>query len=256
MLGKSGVKETMDGIRGVITFFTIIPLGGSHNVEKAFGMSWTAPLIVPLITGLIPGFLGLVVWHLTGNYLVSASTAYTLLLILTGFNHIDGFADTVDALMVRDLNERLKVLKDPHKGPVAIASTVLLILISISFLTLIPGKILYVLYIAEVASKNSCCTSSLIGKEPNYQGLGYSLTRILRNKAVQVIIVDLVSIIISYVLLSIWGALTLIITILISMVVFNHIQGLFNGAVGDLYGFILELSRVIAIISLSLALTL
>ncbi|WP_238375036.1 adenosylcobinamide-GDP ribazoletransferase [Vulcanisaeta thermophila] len=253
MVSKGALRDFLDGIRALMTFFTVIPMGGSHSIQRAFDYAWLSPLIIPLITGLIPGLVGSWVWRITNNPLASSSIAYSLLLVLTGFNHIDGFADTVDALMIRgDVNERLRVLKDPHKGPVAIASTVLLIILSISFLTTRPSELWEILYVAEVTSKASCCTSALLGREPSYQGLGYALTRTLRRRYAYVLITDLASAIISYLILGPLGAISLVIVVALYLPVFNHLQNSFGGAVGDLYGFTLEVTRTAAIILQSL----
>lgn len=49
--------------------------------------------------------------------------------LLTGFMHLDGFMDTVDALMSwRPLEERQKILKDVHCGSFAVVGVVLLMI--------------------------------------------------------------------------------------------------------------------------------
>ena len=50
--------------------------------------------------------------------------------LLTGFLHLDGYLDTSDAVLSRrPLEEKLRILKDPHKGAFAVAmATVLFVL--------------------------------------------------------------------------------------------------------------------------------
>lgn len=81
----------------------------------------------PLMTTCLP-FVGLVIggiWSLAAWLLLlikapSAIMAAVLTLlpyILTGFIHLDGFMDTCDAVLSRrDLEERRRILKDPHVG--------------------------------------------------------------------------------------------------------------------------------------------
>ncbi|WP_054854482.1 adenosylcobinamide-GDP ribazoletransferase [Vulcanisaeta distributa] len=114
-----GMRDIIDDLRAVITFFTIIPIGGSHDVSRALINAWIAIIIIPPITGLLPGLLGYYLGFFIHNGLFIASITYLLLLVLTGgLNHIDGFADVVDALMVRggSIEDRIRVLKDRIGG--------------------------------------------------------------------------------------------------------------------------------------------
>ena len=232
----------------VITFFTVIPIGGSHDVSKAFEFVWASILIIPPITGLIPGLVGYYVWDITRNGLLSASMAYASLLLLTGFNHIDGFSDVVDALMVRgSVEERIRVLKDPHRGSAAIATVVLLVILAISALMGLTSRMWQSLFTAEIISKSSCCLSALVGREPPYRGLGWQLTISAKRNASPIIASSLVGLVITYVLSGLIGLLSFILTMVICIFMFIVIQGKLGGAVGDLYGFTLEVSRTISL---------
>ena len=63
--------------------------------------------------------------------ILSGSILTGLYFLLTGFIHLDGFMDCADAIMPRhpDLEQRLRILKDPHSGAFALISLVLMILI-------------------------------------------------------------------------------------------------------------------------------
>ncbi|MEI7883852.1 MAG: adenosylcobinamide-GDP ribazoletransferase [Clostridia bacterium] len=59
-----------------------------------------------------------------------AALALVLMVVLSGGLHLDGFCDTADALYSRrEQAEKLRILKDPHAGPFAIFSCVLLLLL-------------------------------------------------------------------------------------------------------------------------------
>ena len=248
MVIHNRASNFVNGVKAVITFFTVIPIGGSHDVVKAFEYVWLATLIIPPITGLVPGLVGYYIWITTHNGLFSASIAYTSLLLLTGLNHIDGFSDVIDALMVRgSVEDRIKVLKDPHRGSAAIAMVTLSIILAISALLGLTNRMWQSLFVAEVISKSSCCLSALIGREPPYRGLGWQLTVIARRRITPIITSSLLGLAITYVMLGIIGAVSFTATILISILIFMHLQGKFSGAVGDLYGFILEVSRVLSL---------
>ena len=52
--------------------------------------------------------------------------------LATGFLHLDGFMDSCDAILSRrDLEERRRILKDPHTGSFAVISLVILTILSL-----------------------------------------------------------------------------------------------------------------------------
>ena len=251
-----GARDVIDDLRAVITFFTIIPIGGSHDVSRALRNAWLAILIVPVITGLLPGLLGYYLSLYVRNSLVIASITYLLLLILTGLNHIDGFADVVDALMVRgSVEDRVRVLKDPHRGSASIAMVVLLIILAVSSLPNLMRVLWQSLFMAEIVSKSACCLSGVFGKEPGHRGLGWQLTRYSKERVHLVIAALVVGLVITYLLLRFVGVIIALISMSLSVLLFMALQGSLGGAVGDLYGFILEVSRVITLVLLSIVIS-
>ncbi len=176
-----------------------------------------------------------------------------LLLALTGLNHIDGFADVIDALMVRgSIEDRVRVLKDPHRGSASIAMVVLLIMLAVSSLPNLMGALWQSLLVAEITSKSACCLCGVLGREPNHVGLGWQLTRYSKEGVRLIIIALIIGLAITYLVLGLTGVLVALITIVLSALLFMALQGSLGGAVGDLYGFTLEVSRVITLVLLSL----
>ncbi len=95
-----------------------------------------ANLIVPFfpVVGLFIGSL----WYGVSQLLNLAGLSTVMLsaflmlfpYIITGFLHIDGFMDTSDAILSRrPLEEKLKILKDPHAGSFAVVSVLVLFVI-------------------------------------------------------------------------------------------------------------------------------
>lgn len=95
-----------------------------------------ANLVIPFfpIVGLIIGML----WYGTAQLLHLAGLSTVMLsaflmlfpYIITGFLHVDGFMDTNDAILSRrPLEDKLKILKDPHAGAFAVVSVLVLFVI-------------------------------------------------------------------------------------------------------------------------------
>ena len=93
-------------------------------------------LIIPFfpIVGLFIGLLwygGSMLLHLAGLRAMMLS-AFLMLFpyVITGFLHVDGFMDTSDAILsYRPLEEKFKILKDPHTGAFAVVSVLVLFII-------------------------------------------------------------------------------------------------------------------------------
>ena len=89
----------------MLTFFTVVPL---KTPELDFRCAWALPYVAaPVVGG-----AGALVYAATHDPLL----AYLALLLATGLNHLDGLADSADALMVRDRERARAVLDDPRRG--------------------------------------------------------------------------------------------------------------------------------------------
>ncbi|WP_243679130.1 adenosylcobinamide-GDP ribazoletransferase [Vulcanisaeta distributa] len=227
------VMDFINDLRAVITFFTVIPIGGPHDVSRALRNAWLAIIIVPVITGLLPGLFGYYLSHLIHSGLLVSSITYLLLLILTGLNHIDGFADVIDALMVRggSVEDRVRVLKDPHRGGSAsVAMVVLLVILAVSSLPNLMRILWQSLFMAEIVSKSSCCLCGVVGKEPGHRGgLGWQLTRYSKERVHLIIIALIIGLAITYLLLGLIGVLIALISIVSSILLFLALQESLGG---------------------------
>ena len=90
--------------------------------------------MLPLVgTGL--GLVTAVVWSLIGllggSQVLSGAVVTAAYFVMTGFIHLDGFMDVADAVMPRHpvMEERIRILKDPHTGSFAAISMALMFLI-------------------------------------------------------------------------------------------------------------------------------
>ncbi len=128
--------------------FTALPLPKLPWREDA--RPWM-PLFLPL-TGLLLGLLWAIPawlfpsWNLPLT--VQGIVLCALPFLLTGFLHLDGFLDVSDAIgSWRDRETRLKILKDPHVGSMAVASCGLLLLAQFAFLSAgsVDGRFLLLL---------------------------------------------------------------------------------------------------------------
>jgi len=82
-------------------------------------------------------------------------------LLLVGFIHLDGFMDTTDAILSRrSLEEKMRILKDPHPGAFAVIMLVILFVVQYAavFQSFTKGWPSYVpLFVIPIVSR--CCSA-------------------------------------------------------------------------------------------------
>lgn len=118
-----------------LQFLTVLPvrIKGTPDGE-ATGRSL---LYYPLVGLLIGGLLTALAWagsELPGN--LPAATLLAFWVALTGMLHLDGLADSADAWIggFGSRRKTLEIMKDPHCGPAAVVTLVLVLLLK--FVTL------------------------------------------------------------------------------------------------------------------------
>lgn len=237
------------GFLALLSFLTIIPTK-IHDVFLAAEYFHLVPIV-----GLIEGVIVVLPLFIPIPSMMKAVLALLIFYILTGFNHLDGFADFIDALASRRKNEEaLKIMKEPWRGTMAIVSTTLLIIITYASLTVlvdVENKWYYIVILAQVLAFESAFILAILSNPPTYQGLGkLFITKAKRpRKIIANIILMLIitSSILLFYSLSLVKILILIVmtTATLLTVLYAYIEShrVLGYSTGDVLGFCLELSR-------------
>jgi len=147
----------VDGIRRALGFLTIYPLRASDVwTPETLGSSMAYYPVVGIVIGL--GLWGgYMVLSLVLPHALTSVLLLGVLLLMTGGLHVDGLADTVDGLCGGySREERLRIFKDPHVGPMAVASVVLVLLAQyVSLNVLAPSAMLPALVLMATLSRYS-----------------------------------------------------------------------------------------------------
>ncbi len=207
-------------VRALLAFFTAIPVK-AHQLD--FSCAWALPYVVAPVVGGV----GAAVYAVTGSGLV----AYLALLLATGLHHLDGLADSADALMVRDRERARAVLEDPRRGTAgvfAVATAVALASAAEPYnpLTYITAE-LFSKSLAVVVAGNS---------KPFKTGLGAAFIEAARGKW----ILTLPALAVSTWLNPAVAAVATVPSLLIYVALYKHL----GGANGDVFGALLEVSRL------------
>ncbi|MEZ5547855.1 MAG: adenosylcobinamide-GDP ribazoletransferase [Pseudomonadales bacterium] len=131
-------------------FLTVIPLPATATPDgEDIGQSSLYYPLIGLLLGLSLSATAYVS-NLLFTHILSAVLVLTIWVILTGALHLDGFADSVDGWAggLGSGERTLRIMKDPHCGPMAVTALVLLLLIkaaTLAALLMLSGNLLLLL---------------------------------------------------------------------------------------------------------------
>jgi adenosylcobinamide-GDP ribazoletransferase len=244
-------------LRSLISFLTIIPTG-SYDIEEA---AKCFPL-VPFV-GLIVSSIASVPLFLSQKPPFVLLT-FLLLYILTGLNHLDGFADFVDTLASgKKGEEALRVLKEPWRGAFSQAALSLVIMSTFISVYYLKKDVLSII-IAHILSYESMYLVANMAPPPPYRGLGRifieksSSSRAKVSNALSLIASLLLLYIVLYIVnMSVYKVISetlvvVFISVLVSYISSKQAKGTLGFVNGDVMGYTLELSRTLNLLGIAL----
>lgn len=239
----------MRGLHIAITFITRIPLPSPSNVtpEEFTRSQHYYPLVGLLLGGVLWGASTLLLpWY---PPLVIGALLLILELVLTGGIHLDGFMDSMDALLSARTPERmLEIMKDSRVGAFGALSAISLLLLKFSLLTELlalerPSGPLLILFMPMVAR-----WIFLIGihffpyARPNGLGKGFHEAS-LKTKGI-FFLQGILLLSMTFWFLR-WGGIIGFLAATLFIVVFTYrTSRLLGGLTGDLYGASIEFSEL------------
>jgi len=160
-----------------LQFLTIVP-AGNNAVLKDADIAKSSSCFV--LAGLVQGLLLAATCYVAAKFFPADLVAGAVLLVLVlsdGGFHLDGLADTFDAIASRGSRERkLAIMKDSTIGPIgvtAIVFSLLLKFLAFKNLSLSSSSILYPsLFLMPAVSKWAMVVSMFHGKPAREDGLG------------------------------------------------------------------------------------
>jgi len=211
----------------------------------------------PLVGG-VTGLLVFLWWKaaaalMLGNFIFSAGVLL-LPLALTGGIHVDGFADTVDALSSHASPERKReILKDPHTGAFAVIAVSAYMIAYTALISEINFDLnIALLFIPlHMLSRNMAALATLVFPSGSGSGLLATFRGSASRTSVYWLIAAAVAICAAAFMLSIFGALCLIVGAGVSFIYLCIIaKKSFGGMSGDLAGFYVQVSELLMVFCL------
>ncbi len=174
----------MKGLLLAIQFLTIVPINVKGAVTEAdVGRSVIFFPVAGALQGLCASLAVFLLMPLFPHEIV-AGLIVSLLVVLTGGFHLDGLADTFDALavkstgdIVQDREKRLAVMKDSSTGAIGVSAIVLVVLLKYLFVASVlrhftSWGVAYVLLLMPLFSKWSMIPAMIHGRAAASTGLG------------------------------------------------------------------------------------
>ena len=119
-----------DGVRLAVCTFTVAPLRPGRADRSGAAVAMAVAPLLGLVLGAILGAAGLGLRGLGAPALLAAAVCVGLGAVLTRGLHLDGLADTVDALgSYADPVGALEIMKKPDVGPFGVAAIVVALLV-------------------------------------------------------------------------------------------------------------------------------
>jgi adenosylcobinamide-GDP ribazoletransferase len=235
------------GLKALFSFLTIVPVG-MESIESVSTYFFLCP-IVGLVVGLVAGTVG----YASNFFLPSLISGFLVLItvqLLTGFHHLDGLLDFSDAAMARgDSQRRLEVMHDMYTGAAAVASGVIvLVLTGLAFGYFSGLEILKVAVAAEIAAKESMVLTAYVGRTPSYKGMGYYVVESMKGKHLKALISVVLSSVIVYLLVGV-PVVFVFVTMEIAIVTVSiYVNKTLGCITGDIMGATNEINRLLSLL--------
>jgi adenosylcobinamide-GDP ribazoletransferase len=237
--------------------FSILPVPKNSWDEKSM------PLVIPFLP-LVGVFIGLI-WYGLSFLLLTLSIPLMIQsvmilfmpFILNGFIHLDGYMDTADAVFSRrSLDEKKRILKDPHTGAFAVIAVVSLFLFQFSAVYSmidIQKNLLQFIFIPVISRSIACF--AVLHLKPVFE-TGYAASFKSGKKpgyTVFICILMLTCFSAAWALLGL-AMLSLLTGAIAGLLTMWYLCKQFKGISGDLSGCIITISELAALLCVALLL--
>jgi adenosylcobinamide-GDP ribazoletransferase len=221
-----------------------------ESIDELAKVFFLAPL-VGLLLGAFAGAVGLVTSYFLPSLICGFLVLVTLQL-LTGFHHLDGLLDFSDAAMARgDTKRRLEVMHDMYTGAAAMASGVIVLLLSGLCFGMFSGlEILKVAVVAELLAKESMVLVAYFGKLPAYKGMGYFVVESMKNQHLKMVGSLVLCAAVCFVLVGIWFVVPLAGMVVAMALLTSYSNKTLECVTGDVMGATNEIVRMVALVLL------
>lgn len=240
--------KIIKGLKSIITFLTIIPMGKDNSLEDMGNYMPLFPLI-GLLIGLLSGAFAWSLLHFLSSLIVGILTLGFILLI-TGLHHTDGLLDFGDGLMYKGSPERkIEVMSDKQTGAGGFAFGFVVLMataLGVGFLSI--DRVIQSLILAEISAKLAMVMIAWAGRSA-HRGLGTYCVEAMHgsHRPFRLILPLVICLCIAAPLMPIVGFIVIISAMIMGLVMVVISNKHFNGVTGDVFGAVNEIVRMVSL---------
>ena len=231
-----------------IGFLTSIPIGKRAMEGKSLAGSAVYFPLVGLVLGFILAGVDYGLGRVLPNLLTSAITV-TVLILLTGALHFEGFVDSCDGLFGGHTRERrLEIMRMKNVGAYAVAGGALLLILKFAAIASLSHEStrFWMIVMFPMFSRWGMALALSVFPYAREQGLGTAFRGV---KTAHVVIAGAIALIAAVIFAGLSGIILFAIATIVAILAGLWVTRLLGGLTGDIYGAINELSEVIILIA-------
>jgi len=238
-------------------FLTVIPVPGS---ERLFRRSTIDPhyimgsgyfslvgFLLGLITCIFPWIFGRIFGAIFSP-LVLAALVVVALVVLTGGLHLDGLMDTCDGVFGRaDPDSKLEIMRDSRVGSFGVLGALCVLLLKFAlFASLGASQMILALLIVPAVARWAMILTAQIFPSARITGLGAAFRQTITIP--RLVLAGLISLLAALIFGHLVGLFVWIGASVVAVAIAAWISRLLGGLTGDVYGAIIEITEVVALL--------
>ncbi|MCY1142090.1 adenosylcobinamide-GDP ribazoletransferase [Actinoplanes sp. Pm04-4] len=240
------------GLRLAVTTLTVLPVRAGRVDRPAAAVAMS---VAPAVGALLGLLLAALLWLLREAHapsLVAAGVTVAAAALLTRGMHLDGLADTVDALgSYRRGEAALEIMKKSDIGPFGVAALALTLLLQASALTVLPFVAVVVAFAAGRVAIPLACRRGVPAARP--EGLGALVAGTVPLPVALAGAALVVAAAVAATPGRPWqGPAAVAVSLAVVVLLVRHCVRRFGGITGDVLGAAVEVATTLALIGLSL----
>ena len=235
-----GLAGPIGELAASIRFLTVIPLPGASGKYGASAFPLCGLAIGGILVS-IDAALSVLPWELRNLLLVVAGA------LLTGGLHYDGLADFLDALGGQNCADRLRILADPGVGTFGVLGVVLAVGTRVAALMLLVGGArVTALLVAPTLARWAMILTATNAPSARPGGLGDTFVGSIGR--IEAVLAAVTAVSAAAVLAAGTGAVAIVLTVIVAIVVRQAAIQRFGGVTGDVVGTAGEITEVLVLV--------
>ena len=242
-----------------LSMYTTIPVPHIIWEEKNMKYIFYSLPLIGIILGLTEYLLYILSLYLGFSSVLYAALSVAVIVLLTGGIHLDGYADTIDAVFCHgDIEKRRQVLSDAHTGAFAVIYTILYFIVLFASFENMYDKNIPVFIFILVFTISRVLSLFLIALVPSSANKGllyiFSSKENKKSLLIYAFSLSLVFVFLNYILISYkFMLILLLILVIISIILIKYFKKVFGGISGDLAGFSICIYEISALLFCSIS---